>query len=555
MAGQSRTLKLSILADVDQLKKSLNTGSNEVEGFGSKIEGFGSKAKLAFAAAGVAAAAYAGKLLIDGVKSAIADEAAQQRLANALRNTVGATDEAIAAAESYILKQSLATGVSDDDLRPALERLTRSTKDVAEAQKLTNLALDIAKAKNLDVTTVANALAKANDGQTGALKKLGITLGDNATNLTEYNKIQKTLEKAQLEVNFALEEYGPKSKQYISATEKVAEVTAKSNDLAMAGIDIFGELGKEFAGAAAESADTFQGKLDRLNIAFEEGKETIGAFVLDAITPLVTFVVNSVVPAVASFIDKVSGNGGLNSSFGLVFDSLKNFVLPIFEGLKSSFDKIKSAVSDNSEELKPFLNLLKTIWEFIKNNLAPLLGGAFKLALETIGTIVGGLVTGFSKLVGFINDSITAIGKFVSFVKNNPVTNFFFGASNTGAKGLKAGGGIGQTGSLANEFMGAELADNNPFFEFNGQMIRGIINPPGTEEEKAFKAQEAILFRMANPSVFGPVVGPAGNSQAANITLNVTGAIDPEGTARTIVDTLNNSFYRGTNGALNFAGN
>ena len=88
MAGQSRTLKLSILADVDQLKKSLNTGSNEVESFGSKIGDFGKKAGLAFAAAGVAAAAYAGKLLIDGVKSAIADEAAQAALATILAPAV-----------------------------------------------------------------------------------------------------------------------------------------------------------------------------------------------------------------------------------------------------------------------------------------------------------------------------------------------------------------------------------------------------------------------------------------------------------------------------------
>jgi hypothetical protein len=40
------------------------------------------------------------------------------------------------------------------------------------------------------------------------------------------------------------------------------------------------------------------------------------------------------------------------------------------------------------------------------------------------------------------------------------------------------------------------------------------------------------------------------------INLNVTGAIDPEGTARTIIDVLNNSFYRGTGGAnsLQFSG-
>ena len=33
------------------------------------------------------------------------------------------------------------------------------------------------------------------------------------------------------------------------------------------------------------------------------------------------------------------------------------------------------------------------------------------------------------------------------------------------------------------------------------------------------------------------------------IVVNVTGAIDSEGTARTIVNTLNNSYFRGTGGA------
>ena len=127
------------------------------------------------------------------------------------------------------------------------------------------------------------------------------------------------------------------------------------------------------------------------------------------------------------------------------------------------------------------------------------------------------------------------------------------GGGDTGAKGLKAGGTFTESGSLANEFMGAELADNNPFFNYNGQMVRGVIDATGiSDAEASFRQQEALLFRMKNPGAFGPVVGPAGNSvQGANITVNVSGAIDAEGTARTIVDTLNNSFYRGTGGAGN----
>ena len=110
MAGQSRTLKLSILGDIDQLKKSLSTGSNEVQGFGNKLGDFSKKAGLAFAAAGAAAAAYAGKLLIDGVKSAIEDEAAQAKLATTLQNVTGATNAQIAAVEASSLAFSIALG-------------------------------------------------------------------------------------------------------------------------------------------------------------------------------------------------------------------------------------------------------------------------------------------------------------------------------------------------------------------------------------------------------------------------------------------------------------
>ena len=428
MAGQSRTLKLSILADVDQLRKNLKEGENNVEGFGGKLDGFAGKAKAAFAVAGVAAAAYAGKLLVDGVKAAIEDEAAQVRLANALRNTVGATEANIKAAEDYILKQSLATGVADDELRPALERLTRSTKDIEEAQKLTNLALDIAAAKNISVETAANALAKANDGQTGALKKLGITLGDNANNLAEYNKVQKQLAKAQDEANFALENYGPKSKEYLKASAKVAEAQEKVNFVAQSGIDVFGELGKEFAGAAAESANTFQGKMDRLKIAFDETKETVGAFILDAITPLLGFVTDKIVPAVESFIGAMGGKEGLGEAFKGVADFAKVIFTPIIAALKDAFDKIKKVVIENKDEFD-------ALFKFLKNVVAPLLGGALKIAIDGFSdglsaalNIVGKLISAFEKIIDLGRKVKDTLGKipglgFLGSSQSSPTQN------------------------------------------------------------------------------------------------------------------------------------
>ena len=534
MAGQSRTLKLSILGDIDQLKKSLKTGTTEVQGFGSKIGDFSKKAGLAFAAAGAAAAAYAGKLLIDGVKSAIADEAAQAKLATTLKNVTGATNTQIKAIESYITKTALANGVTDDDLRPSLDRLIRSTKDATKAQELQSLALDIAAGTGKDLSAVSEALGKAYDGNLGALKRLGVGIDDSII----------------------------KSKNFDAA--------------ALA-------LSKTFEGQASKQAETFEGKMARLNIAFDEAKETVGSYVLDALTPLVSGIVTKGIPAITDFANNLGKS--LGPAFGNIAKTVRDDLLPILvswwkflfnevipaigtvvgpilEGLRSAFDKIKKAITDNSTELKPFIGFLKTLWEFIKDNLAPLLGGAFKIALNAIGTIVAGLVTGFSKLVGFISSTVTKIKEFVNFVKDNPVTRFFFGDSND--KSLKAGvgfdagtsggfdagstgggfgggGGTFMPGADPSTFTGAPLSAYSP------AMQAAILR------REELKAETERLRQAREDRAAARTAATGGLSTAERIVINVNAAsvIDEEGFSRAVTDALNNSTFRGTNGASN----
>jgi hypothetical protein len=550
MAGQSRTLKLSILGDVDQLKKSLNTGSTEVQGFGNKLGDFSKKAGLAFAAAGAAAAAYAGKLLIDGVKSAIEDEAAQAKLATTLENVTGATKAQIAAVEDYITQTALANGVTDDQLRPSLDRLVRSTKDVEEAQKLQTLALDIASGTGKDLQTVSEALGKAYDGNLGALKKLGVGIDDSI-------------------------------------------IKSKNFDAAAAA------LSKTFEGQASKQAETFQGKMARLTVAFDEAKETVGSYVLDALTPLVSNFVDKGIPAIQDFAGNLSKT--LGPAFTEILKVVRDDVLPIikswyefiadtivpafsavigpaFQGLVSAFTKIKNAVVDNSDELKPLLSLFKSIANFIKEDLAPILGGAFKLALSAIGTIVAGLVTGFSKLVGFITSTVNKIREFVNFVKDNPVTRFFFGGSNT------TGANFQQSGFTQNPSTGFIYYEDDPaedpedrdkriadlkkaFAVANPFVTPGPTGAPlvvtskglGTRDISGLSAQQqaAVLRSLelqAETERLRQARAGAQTPTAPTITLNVTGSIDPERTAREIVNTLNDSFYRGTNGALNLVG-
>ena len=188
-----RTLKLNLLADVDQFGRSLNKADNDAKGFAGGLKKYGKMAAAAFAVAGAAAAAYAIKIGVDGVRAAVEDEASQKQLAEALKNTTNATDAQIASTEEYITKQQLAFGVADTKLRPALANLARATGDVGKAQQLTNLAMDISAATGKDLETVSLTLSKAYNGNIGALTKLGIPLDDAIKKSGDFNLVQGEL--------------------------------------------------------------------------------------------------------------------------------------------------------------------------------------------------------------------------------------------------------------------------------------------------------------------------------------------------------------------------
>jgi hypothetical protein len=261
----SRTLTLALAADIDNLQKGLKKADDEIQTFGDKVNTFGKKAAAAFAVAAAAAVAYGTKLAIDGVKAAIEDEQAQLRLAKALESATGATNAQIKSTEDMILKTSLATGVADDELRPAMQRLAVSTKDVGEAQRLLALALDISKGSGKSLEEVANALGKAQDGNTTALGRLGLGLS-----------------KAEL------------------ATLSFTEIQTKLSEL--------------YGGAAAANAETFQGKIDRLKVGFDEAKESLGMALLPTVEKFINFLNDTGLPAVEAFIAGLTGDEGLTNS-------------------------------------------------------------------------------------------------------------------------------------------------------------------------------------------------------------------------------------------------
>ena len=476
MATGTRALTLKLIADIDDFNKNLNKGSTEVEGFGGKIEKFGKMAAAAFAAAAVAAAAYAGKLAIDGVKAAIEDEAAQVRLAAALENATGATRDQIAAVEQQITKTALATGVADDQLRPALQRLAVSTGDTTKAQELLNLALDVAQATGKPLETVANALGKAYDGNTASLGKLGIGLS--------------------------------------AAELKTMSFT-----------DVQNQLSNLFGGAAAANAETFEGRIARLKVAFDEAKETIGYALLPIIEKLISFVVDQVVPNLQKFA--------------------------------SAFDPIKKAIEDNKES---FAKLWTFIGDYVIPILTTLAGGALRVVGEIFGKIIDIIGAAIDKISAFVDAVRNMVNAVISAYNALPTPNISLigaGGGGGGAPGAISGGGsnaaiLGAVSGLAGITSGisgltgssggggssankAALAKLQADAEKLGALVDILT---GSNQYKSTLTQEQAIRRA---EIAGSPV------PTYNITVN--GAIDSESTARQIVEILNDSAARGTLGA------
>jgi hypothetical protein len=265
MAKDNRTLKLSILADIDDLKKKLKDADGAVEENSNKIGEFSKKVGKAFLVAGAAAAAYAGKLLYDGVKAAIEDEKANAKLAATLINVAGATQQTIDEVLAYSRATELATGVTEDELRPSLNRLTIATKDVSEAMRLQQVALDVAAGSGKSLDAVTQAISKAYEGNTASLARLGIGLSAAELKTMSFTEITKL-------------------------------------------------LSETFAGQADIAANTFEGRIQRLRLAFEDVRDSLAEKLLPFIEQFINFLFEKGIPTLDGFVAGLTGDDGLSAA-------------------------------------------------------------------------------------------------------------------------------------------------------------------------------------------------------------------------------------------------
>jgi len=222
----AKTLTVYLAADVSRLNRGLDQGRSALGSFESTI------GKLGLALGSVFAAQNVIDFFKDSAAAALEDDKAVRSLNQTLENVgFGA---AAASVQDFVDRLQRATGVSDGELRPALDRLLRSTSSIEEAEKALSLALDVSAGSGKSLQAVADSLGKAYDGNTAGLGRLGIGL-DKAT----------------------------------LATGDMNKITAA--------------IAKTFDNQASVAAESFQGKINRVTVAVDEAKEAIGYALLNAI--------------------------------------------------------------------------------------------------------------------------------------------------------------------------------------------------------------------------------------------------------------------------------
>lgn len=339
MAG-ARRVTVEFLGDAKKFNATADQVDRKASGLGSRMGKVGKIAAIGLGGGLLVAAAAMGKM----VRNAAEDEASQRKLAVALKNTSGATDGQIKGVEKWISKMGVATGVTDDEMRPALQRLVQATGDIGDAQGLMKLSLDASAGSGKSLEAVTTALSKAQNGNMGALSRLGIKIKDAKGEALTFDEVVKNM----------------------STT---------------------------FAGQASAKANSFDGKMQRLKLVFDETKETIGAKLIPILTKLETWFLDKGLPAISKF------GTWMRDTLGPIFSKIGEVVKKLMGGMQGDVGKNLGSIKSIFASV---ISIVQSLWERFGGILTVFTTKTFANLKDTIGgtlKVIAGIFKVISSLL------------------------------------------------------------------------------------------------------------------------------------------------------------
>ena len=576
--AEPRILKLGILADTSDLVKGLKGAESAVNDSGSRIgEGF-KKVGVAVAAAGAAIGTFAIALGKQSIQAAIQAESEQNRLATILRTT-GATEKEIKVLDQQAQALERVGVVSGGNIKVLQSQLATFDLSAGAIQRLTPAILDYvtaekgATASADDFRSMTNGLAQALNGNFASLTKTGFVLDENTKEMIK------------------------------NGTE-----TERAEALVQV-------LNSTYKGFNETLAETSEGRLIQLRNNFDQIKERIGNVLLPVLQQLTEFFVQKILPVIDNLVARFEKDANPAISkmkdviVGFLLPALKNlwefftqFIVPTLRNLlepalnivRTGIEFLTNKVRENREGFQVFFGIVERIFIFVRDQLAPILGGALGTAFNILFRIVGQAIENFtkffeivgkvalwlgidlklnldtaSKSVNNLNSGI--VDAYKSFaeqsrtVNNNVIPSLLSAnnATNSLSDSTKklADSSKEATKALKEQFTAAQALD----------LIRsGFGSAVGTQSIGALPGGESFRSAAELVSQFGGFIegfnllptdpfygfGKGSSLQGfqkggTTVNINVNGTVvDPEGTARAVQKVIQNSTGRA--GGLSF---
>ena len=409
-----------------------------------------------------------------------AKAAAEDDLAVQLENSTGAGQEQVKAVEDAISAMSRQAAVADDVLRPAFAALVRGTKDIDEAQRQMSLVLDISRATQIDATTVADALAKAYEGNYKALRGL---------------------------------------------TPEMANLIKEGADLDT----IISVLGGTFGGANAAFVDTAEGGMAKMQIAFAEMQESIGA----AILPLL----ERIVPVITKMAQAVEENADVVIILAGVIGTLStaiiayNVAIKTAAFLQTAFNitlaanpiglvvaaivLLGAALVAAYAKFEGFRKVVDVVFGALKTGV--------KIAVDYVGNYLNGMVSVFRTVFNTIANLWNSTLGGLSFEIPDWVPGI--GGKGFSIPEMPTIGGGGSSASIAT--VGGDKNLGVPIPSSTGSAL--VVAAPSTPSGRGGGGSAPAI--VAAPNMLGagiasnPFTSSARNAMLENVTINVSGGI------------------------------
>jgi len=352
-------VRVSTTADnkgLEDTQKGLKDTGDRADDTGKRFSEFGRIAAVAVAAVATAAVGFA----VSSVKAFQESEEVAAQTTAVLKSTAGVagmTSEAVTALAGSLQR---VTRFSDETVQSGENMLLTFTNIGQNIfPDATKVMLDMSQALGQDVKNSAIQLGKAlNDPIAGvtALKKVGVTF-------TQQQQDQiKTL------VN---------SNKTLDAQKVILQ-----------------ELQKEFGGSAEAAGNTFGGQIDRLNNQLGQAQETIGEYIVKAITP--------VTKKTLDWIDSMGGVEGIAKNvinwIGSLSQGFMEMYTPIADYLGPKLNELWKSIDEN------LIPVLKDLWQ---NVLAPLIPVIGQITVVAVGLLIDALSTLFG-WIGWVSDEFKA---------------------------------------------------------------------------------------------------------------------------------------------------